>query len=53
MENNFSKYAFKPLGDHCASRPLSFLGVTEDDITEDAITLVFSRTEKSYNQKTL
>jgi hypothetical protein len=28
-------------------------GVTEDDITENAITLVFSRTGKSYNQKTL
>jgi hypothetical protein len=27
-------------------------GVTEDDITENAITLVFSRTVKSYNQKT-
>jgi hypothetical protein len=25
--------------------------VTEDDITENAITLVFSRTGKSYNQK--
>jgi hypothetical protein len=28
-------------------------GVTEDDITENAVTLVFSRTGKSYNQKTL
>jgi hypothetical protein len=28
-------------------------GVTEDDITENAITLFFSRTGKSYNQKTL
>jgi hypothetical protein len=28
-------------------------GVTEDDITENAITLLFSRTGKSYNQKML
>jgi hypothetical protein len=28
-------------------------GVTEDDIMENAITLFFSRTGKSYNQKTL
>jgi hypothetical protein len=28
-------------------------GVTEDDIMENAITLVYSITGKSYNQKTL
>jgi hypothetical protein len=28
------------------------IGVTEDDITENAITLIFSRTGKCYNQKT-
>jgi hypothetical protein len=28
-------------------------GVTEDDITENAITLILSRTGKCYNQKTL
>jgi hypothetical protein len=31
----------------------TFLGVTEDGITENAITLVFFRTGKWHNQKTL
>jgi hypothetical protein len=44
---------FSSISPDALTQIASFRGVTEDDITEDAITLVFSRTGKSYNQKTL